>query len=110
MNVAEQLKISGMERAANKYEADLIRAQMVAEVLGHGGALVNSDDVRKAFFDHYQRELKIHNAMGSIFTRDKWELAGFIRSKRAESHARMIRNWKLKAPLDKNRSEMVENG
>jgi hypothetical protein len=113
MNVAEQLKMAGMERAAKKYEADLIRAQMVAEVLGHGGALVTSDDVRSAFFDHYQRELKIHNAMGSIFTKDKWELAGFVRSKRPESHARMIRTWRMKGvqkALDATQEAVVQNG
>lgn len=113
MNIAEQLKMSGMERAAKKYEADLIRAQLVAEVLGHGGGLVTSDDVRKAFFDHYQRELKIHNAMGSLFSKDKWDLAGFIRSKRPESHARMIRTWRMKGaqkPLDAVQEPVVQNG
>ena len=113
MNVAEQLKMSGMERAAKKYEADLIRAQMVAEVLGHGGNLVTSDDVRLAFFDHYQRELKIHNAMGSLFSKDKWDLAGFTRSKRPESHARMIRTWRMKGAkkaLDVNQEPVIQNG
>jgi hypothetical protein len=96
LNVAEQLKLSGMERAAKKYQADLIRAQMIAETLGMAGELITTDDVRRMFQEHYNRPLKIHNAMGSIFDHSKWEFCGFVRSNRPEAHARMIRTWRLK--------------
>lgn len=90
-----QLKIKGMESAAHKYEADLTRAQLIAEMLGMGETLVNVDDVRKAFLEHYNRPLKIGNAAGSIFS-DGWECVGFVRSTRPEARSRMIRTWKRK--------------
>jgi hypothetical protein len=92
----EQLRIEGMELAASKYQPDFYRAQLVAQFLGMGGELVDADMVRETFFAQYNRHLRIGNAMGSLFLNKKWEFAGFIRSKRAGSHARTIRTWQLK--------------
>ena len=94
--VAEQLKIDGMELSASKYGPDLCRAQLVAEMLGLGGELVTSDAVRAAFFEHYQRELKIGNALGSLFEADKWECVGRVKSHRAEAHGRYIGQWRMR--------------
>jgi hypothetical protein len=90
----EQLRIKGMDQAASKFDVDLTRAQLIAEMLGMGGMLVNVDDVRKAFLEHYHRPLKIGNAAGSIFA--GWECVGFVRSTRPEARSRMIRTWKAK--------------
>lgn len=97
--IAEQLKMTGLELAASKHQADLTRAQDVAELLGMVFDVVNSDDVRQAFFERHGRELKIGNGMGSIFAnRKKWVCVGHVKSKRDSSHARTIATWKLKRP------------
>jgi hypothetical protein len=91
-----QLKIEGLELAASKHQADLTRAQDIAELYGMVANVVTSDDVREFFLERYGRELKIGNAMGSLFSRKKWICVGRIKSKRDSSHARWISQWKLK--------------
>lgn len=113
MMTGEQLKLEGIEKAAKHAGPDMMRAQLVAEMLGMAGELVTADDVRAEFEKHYQRPLKVGNALGRLFLTRKWELMGFVRSKRAESHSRMIRTWRLKQHYRKQPQPFevgVENG
>lgn len=113
MTTGTQLKLEGLDRAIKKHGPDMMRAQLVAEMLGMGGELVTADDVRAEFLKHYQRPLKVGNALGRLFLTRKWELAGFIRSKRPESHSRMIRTWRLKQHYQKKPQPFevgLENG
>lgn len=101
MSTGEQLKLAGIEKAAAKHGPDMVRAQLVAQMLGMDGSLVTADAVRDEFQKHYARPLKVGNALGRLFLDRKWELIGFIRSKRPESHSRMIRTWRLKQHYQK---------
>jgi hypothetical protein len=94
--LAEQMKLAGMDQSARKHKPDLTRAQMVAQMLGMDGTIVTADDVRKGFFEHYDRPLKIGNAIGSLFADGKWELVGYVKSKRPEARHRVIQTWRLK--------------
>ena len=109
----KQLLLAGLESAASHHAADLKRAQIIAEMLGMDGSLVTADNVRGEFTKHYQRPLTIGNALGRLFLTRIWEWAGFVRSKRPESHARMIRTWRLKQHYQKKPQPFdvgVENG
>jgi hypothetical protein len=108
-----QLKLEGLDRAVKKHGPDMARAQLVAQMLGMDGSLVTADNVREAFSKHYQRPLKVGNALGRLFLDGKWDLMGFIRSKRPESHSRTIRTWRLKQHYQKRPEPFtvgVENG
>jgi len=96
VKAAEQLKLRGMEVAASRHKPDLIRAQMIAAIIGIGGNIVTSDDVREKFLDNYSRELNIGCAMGSLFDPDKWEKVGMVKSKRLSARRRYIGQWRLK--------------
>jgi len=97
VSVGEQLKLAGIERAVRKYEPDLVRAQGIAELIGIGGRLVSSDEVREMFAAKYERPLQIGNAAGAIF-RDKtvWMFVDRVKSTRKEAHARWISRWRLR--------------
>jgi hypothetical protein len=113
VSTGEQLKLAGIEKAFKKHGPEMVRAQLVAEMLGMAGDLVTADDVRAEFQKHYQRPLKVGNALGRLFLNRKWELMGFVRSKRAESHSRMIRTWRLKQHYQRKPEPFtvgVENG
>lgn len=97
MTTGTQLKLAGLEKAASHHEADLRRAQYIAEVIATGGRVVTADDVREAFQIHQQRELLIGNALGKVFgNKRKWECVGRVRSKRPSSHARYVSQWRLR--------------
>lgn len=97
MTTGTQLKLDGLEKAASRHEADLRRAQYIAELLAGLGRIVTADDVRDLFFEKYQRPLAIGNAMGSLFaSKKKWECCGRVKSKRDSSHARYVSQWRLR--------------
>jgi hypothetical protein len=98
----EQLKLEGLELAAKKYGPDLVRAKLVAELLGMRGEVITSEDVREGFIEQYQRELKIGNAMGAIFD-EKWQSVGYTKAKRPKARARAIQQWQLKEQHRVNR-------
>ena len=94
----EQLKFSGLERAAKHYAADLRRAQDVAEILiiMHPEG-ITTDDVREGFLTRYEKPLAIGNAVGSIFAdKTKWEGVNRVKSTRACARARWITVWRKK--------------
>jgi hypothetical protein len=98
MKTAEQLKLKGLEVADSKYAVDLAKAQVIAELIAMPGRPISADDVREAFRVKEGRELQIGNAIGWLFKntkKKKWQFAGFVRSKRPESHARTLRTWVL---------------
>jgi hypothetical protein len=101
METGEQLKLEGMEEAAQTHGLDLVRAQLIAQVLGMGDMLVTADDVRAEFLKHYDRELDIGNGMGSVFVRKNWSCVGRVKSKRPEARSRWISQWRRKAPARK---------
>jgi hypothetical protein len=112
MKTATQLKFIGLEKAASHHAVDLARAKAIAQVIGMMGRPITADDVREAFETHEGRKLDIGNAMGSLFDKKHWEFAGFLRSKRPNSHARTIRTWMLKTSYPKQQEtvrELVEN-
>lgn len=79
MTTGTQLKLAGIEKAASHYEADLRRAQNIAEVIATGGRIVTADDVREVFQEGYGRPLEIENALGnySLLKRSGSALAEF---------------------------------
>ena len=91
----EQLKLTGLDQAAKHYRPDFLRAQAIADLLGMVMPVVTADDVREAFLEKYQRELKIGNAMGKLFfDKKKWEYAGHVKSKRGAARGRWLFQWR----------------
>jgi len=112
-NQATQLKLEGLERAASHHKVDLLRAQQIAELIAGVQTVITADDVREAFRIHQGRELKIGNAMGSLFPRKKWICVGRVKSKRDSSHARYVSQWQLRTaykPAPQPFTVGVENG
>jgi hypothetical protein len=107
VKTATQLKFEGLEQAAKHHSIELALAQHIAKLIGTLGKPVSADDVREAFLVREGRKLEIGNAMGSLFAKKDWDFAGFVRSKRVNSHARTLRTWTLKSkeaykpPIDK---------
>lgn len=97
LSASEQLKLDGLERAASKHEHDLRIAQGIAEFIAGFQSPITADDVREAFQVHQGRELKIGNALGSLFaSKKKWQCVGRVKSKRPSSRARYVSQWKLR--------------
>jgi hypothetical protein len=109
-----QLKLEGLEKAASRHAVDLRRAQQIAELIAGFGKPITSDDVRWAFYEHQGRDLKIGNAIGSLFAnKKKWEWVGRVKSARVSSHARYVSQWRLRdayKPKPEPFTVGVENG
>lgn len=91
----KQLKLKGMRQASIKHEVTLWGARLHAEYIARDGRIISIDDVyRTSGIDPKY----LGNAAGSVFTGDKWEWMGYIRSTRKAAHARMIRTWRLRKP------------
>lgn len=91
-----QLKLDGLEAVADKYGPDMVKAQLVAQLIGMHGEIITIEDVRDAFRQNYGYELRIGNAFGAIFRDGQWEHKGYCKAKRPEAHARTISMWGLK--------------
>lgn len=114
MTTGTQLKLQGIKKAASHHEADLRRAQYIAEVIASGGRVITADDVRQVFEEGYSRPLEIGNAIGALFkNRKKWECVGRVQSKRDSSHSRYVSQWRLREaykPATHAPEVGVENG
>lgn len=92
----ERRKREGMGRAAENRFHVLRLARAYAKAIAQEKGTVTVDDVYLRLSD-WPRSV-LGNAAGSIFKSKEWEWTGrFVKSKRASNHARMIREWKLKA-------------
>jgi hypothetical protein len=114
MNQATQLKLAGLERAASHHEADLRRAQQIAELMAGMGRIITADDVRELFEIQHGRPLEIGNSIGGLFkSKKKWVCVGRVRSKRVDSHARWVSQWQLRVayrPKPQPFEVGIENG
>lgn len=67
-----------------------IRQEAIKHWMEHG--VVTSDDIR-SIADRQRYQPHHDNAWGAVFRGREWKPIGFVRSKRRDAHARMIREW-----------------
>jgi len=89
-------KDHGMSLAAERNIVMLQEARSIAKWLSNLYGEISIDDVRAHSEKH---DLKIDfsgNWVGSVFKESCWQFVGFRKATHKNSHARMIRVWKLK--------------
>lgn len=91
---AERRKAEGMARAAEGRDGWLSYARSVAVGLARLNGTVCADDVRAAGVETPPNTS--HNIWGSVFSDERFELAGYTKSQRPERHRSLIRIWRLK--------------
>jgi len=90
--LSERLKTEGQDRVAshNPDFVELMRSE--ARAIADRSGTVTIDDLR-AFASRTGIEPRHRNAWGSIFHERGWNIVGYIKSERPESHARRIAVW-----------------
>ena len=94
--LGEQLRLSGMEMAADNARDYLLLARKVAVEVAHGkfDNCVTADDVGRVLKADYGLDT-LGPAAGSIFKTGDWEWTGnFRKSKRVTNHSRLLRVWR----------------
>lgn len=101
MSTGEALRDAGVAQATMGKEAALARAREIARelVLNSPDFTVTSDDVRDCL-DH--EGIRLGNAAGGIFERNKFVCVGYVRSSRPARHASVIRVWRLKGRVTRD--------
>jgi hypothetical protein len=93
----ERLKREGMERASLARKELLIAARCYAVAACRRLGAVCIDDVMEEIEKTGLSSVDLGNAAGSVFTpKREWVSVGWRKSKRASSHARAIRVWRLR--------------
>lgn len=93
--LGEQLKLDGMESAADIRRGQLRLARSLAvKIAQHNmNGLVNADQVGRALQEHGIESLG--PAAGSIFKTDEFKFTGeFVKSRRVSNHSRLLRVWR----------------
>lgn len=94
----EQLKMEGMQRAAENRAAILSKARDLAHNIARKSGYVTADDVYQALMFLGYREDCLGPAAGSLFKTPEFVATGqLIKSKRTSNHRRLIRVWRLKS-------------
>jgi hypothetical protein len=97
-----QLKLAGMDLAAENRKQVLEAARTVALHLAANGAHITSDDVKAAMcrdgsgWTDASLSEALGNASGSIFRDGNWQFVRFTESTRDAAHARVLRVWRRK--------------
>ena len=100
---AEQLKVAGMDRAAENKKSLLKVARKVARRIATEKGVVTMDDVQAALALMDISDRALGNAAGSVFRGPEWKWTGRrIKSKRPHSHANEIKVWALSQPDRRN--------
>ena len=90
----DQLKLAGMELAADNNKDRLALARHVAESIGLETGECTADAVGKKLKSLYGIET-LGPAAGSIFKTSRWRWSGeFVKSSRVSNHSRLLRVWK----------------
>lgn len=87
----EELKHAGMNKAAEHHKTELETVQAIARDLARIRGVISIDDVREKV-----ENWNLRNAAGRVFAGEEWEWVGYVKSKRPEAHARIIRTWRLR--------------
>ena len=91
----ERRKRTGQERAASKHGEWLTRIREVAIFFARRQGFVSTDDLR--LWGLVTPPGASENIWGAVFADSRFEFDSWVRSRRPEAHARMIRRWRLKA-------------
>jgi len=91
----EERKRRGIKKAVSKHREELFYVQGVARFLGRHQEIVTVEDVRNAV-EGAGKQWTLFNAAGAIFQTNDWQWMGYVRAKRPEAHARIIKTWRLK--------------
>ena len=94
--LGEQLKIEGMEIAADNRQQLLELARNIAKTIAisNPSRTCTADKVGRILKEQYGIDT-LGPAAGSLFKTSDWEFTGqFIKSKRITNHARLLRVWK----------------
>ena len=90
---SERHRLIGIDAAANNNAVLLTEARTIARELSKGGTvLVNADMVQKIMYAKYGRDV-LKNASGAMFRTRDWEVRGFTRATRVQSHSNLLREW-----------------
>ena len=91
----EERKRRGIKKAASKHKEELFYVQGVARFVGRHKEIVTIEDVRNAV-EGAGKKWTLACAAGAVFQGKDWQWMGFVRAKRPEAHARVIKTWRLK--------------
>ena len=100
LEAGQAAKRDALERFEVKAEDWLTRARCAARKICRRNGTVTSDDVLEVVG---MPEGVHHNVIGAIFSKG-FIRAGFRRTRRPESHARLIGVWKLKVSPQRGRN------
>lgn len=103
LKLESDLKAAGMESCAIRYRDQLLKAQRIAVELARIHGTVTSDDVRE---EAQRRGLCLSfgkNWVGSIFKGKGWIKLGYVQSRHAGGHGRVIAQWKLAGESDSSK-------
>lgn len=95
LKTESSLRAAGMESCARHYRDQLLRAQRIAVDLAREKGVVTSDDVRE---EAERRGMVLSfgkNWVGSIFKGKEWVKVGYVQSRHAGGHGRIIAQWRL---------------
>lgn len=93
----EQLKLEGMQRAADNRAALLGIARGIAEDLALRNGRVTADDVYQRLESLGYDVSMLGPAAGSLFKTRKFESSGaMVKSERTSNHRRLIHVWSLR--------------